>query len=285
MDEIVAMFTGRWYVLAFLASFLVIAWAERGWQRALLWLASGALLGWLMEFSSTRTAFPFGAYDYHDEAFADEFSIGGVPLFASLSFAFLTYFGYSLACAFLSRLDRHGLDIQRVPDVKIETSLAVLLLAAVLTTLADTIIDPVAHLGRYWLLGDLYSYDGQGIHFDVPLSNYAGWLFTSALVVFANQQFDLLLRARGRSPDGFYLPSKPLWALGTYLGDCVFMLAVTIYLWTSADLPSSVPINELFLSGLALTAVFIAVASAMIWRGLHRGQEPAGQPAMAPAHP
>jgi putative membrane protein len=285
MNELLAMGTERWYVLAFLASFLVICWAERGWQRTLLWLVSGAFLGWLMEFSSTRTAFPFGAYDYHDESFSGELSIAGVPVFASLSFAFLTYFGYSLACTFLSRLERRGFDIQRVADPRLEGSLAVLVLAAVLTTWADAIIDPVAHLGEHWFLGDLYSYEEQGIHFDVPLSNYAGWLFTSALVVFVNQQFDALLRNRGVPASGFFLPSKPMWALGTYLGDCAFMLAITVYLWISDDVPPSVPINEIFLSGLTLTLVFAGFASIMIWRGLQRSEEPSGQPALAAAKP
>jgi putative membrane protein len=238
-----------------------------------------------MEFSSTRTAFPFGAYDYHDESFSGELSIAGVPVFASLSFAFLTYFGYSLACTFLSRLERRGFDIQRVADPRLEGSLAVLVLAAVLTTWADAIIDPVAHLGEHWFLGDLYSYEEQGIHFDVPLSNYAGWLFTSALVVFVNQQFDALLRNRGVPASGFFLPSKPMWALGTYLGDCAFMLAITVYLWISDDVPPSVPINEIFLSGLTLTLVFAGFASIMIWRGLQRSEEPSGQPALAAAKP
>jgi putative membrane protein len=82
------MFTERWYVLAFLASFVVICWAERGWQRTLLWLVSGTCIGWLMEFSSTHNGFPFGDYSYHEWNFPDELFAGGVPIFASLSFAF-----------------------------------------------------------------------------------------------------------------------------------------------------------------------------------------------------
>jgi putative membrane protein len=169
MEELTAMFTERPYVLAFLASFLVIAVAERGWLRAVLWLVTGAFLGWLMEFSSVRNAFPFGMYDYHAENFPDELFIGGVPLFASLSFAFLPYFAYSVACTFSSRLEYRNGDLQRQVDPRIDNSLRVLLLAALITTWVDTVIDPVALLGRHWFLGDLYSYEEDGFHFGVSV--------------------------------------------------------------------------------------------------------------------
>jgi putative membrane protein len=225
------------------------------------------LLGWLMEFSSTRTGFPFGAYTYHESLFPDELWIGGVPVFASLSFAFLTYFGYSLASTLLSRLERRGGDVRRVDDPRVATSLQVLALAAVITTWADTVIDPVTHLGRYWFLGDLYSYDGGGIHFDVPLSNYGGWLFTCLLVVFVNQRADAWLGDRGIPAKGFHLPARPFWALGSILGDFGFMLGVTVYLMTASGVPATVPVGGILASGLVLSAVFtIAVLAVIAWR-------------------
>ncbi|MGB2695596.1 MAG: carotenoid biosynthesis protein [Dehalococcoidia bacterium] len=265
--EVLALLTERPYVVAFLVTFLVVAWAERGWQRTLGWLASGTFLGWLMEFSSTHTGFPFGAYSYHEELFTNELWIGGVPVFASLSFAFLTYFGYSVACTLLSRLELHGGDIQRVSDPRIEASLKVLLLAAIITTWVDTVIDPVTHLGRYWFLGDLYSYNSGGIHFDVPVSNYAGWLLTCVCVIFVNQRFDVWLRSRAGPERGFYLPYKPFWALGSIFGDFAFMLGVTIYLMTAADVPSTVPLGGILASGLVLSGVFtLGVGAVIAWR-------------------
>ncbi|MDP3767262.1 MAG: carotenoid biosynthesis protein [Dehalococcoidia bacterium] len=275
--ELLALLTERPYVVAFLASFLVIAWAERGWQRALLWLASGTFLGWLMEFSSVRTGFPFGSYTYNESNFPDELFIGGVPLFASLSFAFLTYFGYSLARTFLSPLERRGADVQRRPDARVDASLQLLLLAALITTWVDTVIDPVAHLGEYWFLGDLYAYDANGVHFDVPLSNYAGWLFTSAVIVFVNQHFDAWLRSKSLPARGFHLPFKPFWALGSDLGNIAFMLGVTVYLLTSDGVPSSVPVEGVLASGLALSGLFLVFAAVMVRRGLARE-------ALAPAY-
>ncbi len=269
MEAIAAMLTERPYVLAFLVSFLVVSWAERGWQRALFWLVSGTFLGWLMEFSSVRTGFPFGFYTYHEETFPRELWIGGIPFFASLSFAFLTYFGYSVACTLLSPLRRQGWDIQRQAAPLVDGSLRVLLLAALIITLTDMVIDPVAHLGRYWFLGDLYTYEGQGIHFDVPLSNYAGWFFTSLLIVFVNQRFDVWLSsARALPARGFYLPFKPLWAVGSLVGNYAFMIGVTLYLIGSDTVPASEPVGQILLSGLALSGLLLVFVLAMVRRGL-----------------
>lgn len=280
MDQLVAMFTERWYVLAFLVTFVVVATAERGWQRMSLWLVTGTFLGWLVEFSSTRNGFPFGNYDYNEAAFPDELFIAGVPLFASLSFAFLTYFGYSAACTLLSRLERGAGGLQRLADPAHDNSFRVLVLAAVITTWVDTVIDPVTHLGRYWFLGDLYAYDSNGIHFDVPLSNYAGWLFTTALIVLVNQTLDALLNDAGVAARGFSLPYKPLWALGTIVGNFCFMFAVTLYLLGNSDVPSDKPVGGILASGLLLSAAFIAFAAFMLRRGL---AQPSAAPGLAPA--
>jgi len=268
MNELTAMLTERPYVVAFLVTFLVISTAERGWLRTLVWLVSGTFLGWLMEFSSIRTGFPFGSYSYNEGNFPDEAWIGGVPLFASLSFAFLTYFGFSVACTLLSPLERRAGDVQRATNPAIDNSVRVLALAAIVTTWVDTVIDPVSHLGEYWFLGDLYAYQGNGVHFDVPLTNYAGWIFTSAAIVFVNQRIDGWLRLRGRPAGCFPLPYKPLWALGAYLGNFAFMLALTGYLMASGDVPSSVPLGGILASGLALSGAFVAFAAMMIGRGM-----------------
>jgi uncharacterized membrane protein len=272
MEQIAAMFTERWYVLAFLATFIVVCWAERGWQRMLLWLASGTFIGWLTEFSSTHNGFPFGHYSYYKANFPHELFIGGVPIFASLSFAFLTYFAYSAASTFLSRLERRGSDIERVDDDAVNGSLRVLMLAALITTWVDTVIDPVSLLGRYWFLGDLYGYRVDGVHFGVPLSNYSGWLFTSVVIVALNQLFDALLRTWGVAVRGFHLPFKPTWALGTIFGNFAFMLAVTVYLMTSDGVPSTEPVGGILLSGLVLSGAFVAFAAVMIGRGLRRSE-------------
>ena len=212
---------------------------------------------------------------FHHAPYSSSAGAGGVPFFASLSFAFLTYFGYSVARTLLSRLERRGSDIQLATTPRMDGALLVLVLAALITTWADTITDPVAHLGRYWFLGDLYTYEGQGIHFDVPLSNYAGWIFSSLLIVFVNQRFGDWLRARrATSDEGFYLPFKPLWAVGSLLGNFVFMIGVMLYLLASDEVPASASVGQMLASGLALSGLFVVFAAVMIRRGLTRDPEP-----------
>jgi putative membrane protein len=270
MDSFASLFTERPYVIAFLCAFLAIATAERGLPRMLFWLASGTFLGWLMEFSSTHNGFPFGSYTYNDQLFPEEIWLGGVPLFASISFAFLTYFGYSVACTLLIGVERHGISLRRPSNPQLEQSIQVLLLAALITTWMDTVMDPVTHLGQYWFLGDLYAYQGHGQHFDVPLTNYAGWFFTALCIVFVNQRFDAFLSARGVAAGGFDLPAKPLWAVGTVMGNFAFIIGITIYLQVTDAVPPSVPIGDILLSGLLIAGAFIVFAALMLVRAFNR---------------
>jgi putative membrane protein len=269
VDALEAMFTDRPYVLAFFASFLVVASAERGWKRTLFWLASGTFLGWLAEFSSIRNGFPFGFYTYHHQNFPAELWLGGVPFFASISFAFLTYFGYSIATTFLSPLRRVGSDIRREDDPRVANSVRVLALAALVTTWLDTVTDPVTHLGRYWFLGDLYVYHVEGVHFHVPLSNYAGWIVSSLAIVFANQRFDAWLsRREAHAPRGFHLPFKPFWALGSAVGNLAFINGIAVMLLVTDAVPDGVPIGQVLASGLFISILFIAFSAARIRSGL-----------------
>ncbi|MFQ5515220.1 MAG: carotenoid biosynthesis protein [Myxococcota bacterium] len=271
MDALLTLLTQRPYVVAFLIAFLVISRAERGWTRTGFWLASGTALGWLAEFSSVRTGFPFGHYRYHAEHFPSELWLGGIPLFASLSFAFLTYFGYSAACTLRAPLEGRGLRLARVESPTRARSLVTLALAAVLTTWMDTVMDPVTHLGRYWFLGDLYAYAQAGFHFGVPLSNYAGWLVTSAVIVGANQRFDVWLSRR--KPDVVSsptLPLQPLWALACCVGNLAFMLAVTAYLLVSGRIPEETPLPAILASGLVLSGLFVGFATLRLRQGWSR---------------
>ena len=230
---------------------------------------SGTVIGWLAEFSSIRNGFPFGFYTYHHEHFPRELWIGGIPLFASLSFSTLTYLGYSVATTFLSPLRRQGFDLERIDDPRVTTSVRVLLLAALITTWMDLVTDPVSHLGKYWFLGDLYLYHVDGLHFHVPLTNYLGWLFASVCIVFVNQRFDVWLSAReGEPARGFKLPLKPLWAVGTVVGNFLFMLGITVMLMRSDLVPDSVPLERLLASGLILSSLFVLFSVLMIRRGL-----------------
>jgi putative membrane protein len=263
-------------VVANLLTFLLLSAAERGLLRTAVWLVSGTLIGWSMEYSSTHNGFPFGMYVYHQESYPQDIWVGTVPLFASLSFAALTYFGYSAARTLLSALRRDGWTLQRIEPPDLATSWRVLLLATLLITWMDLVMDPVTHLGRYWFLGDLYHYDPPGMHFDVPLTNYAGWVWTSFLIVLVNQLADRRLAASGYpETPRFDLPLRPLWSIGSQAGTYLMMLIVSLYLMTSERVPEHTPLAGILVSGAVLSAIYGVFVVSMLRRGFERGQTPA----------
>jgi putative membrane protein len=271
MEGLINIFAARPYVLAIVVVFWVVAPCEIGWRRAGVWFLSGTVLGWLSEFSSTHTGFPFGDYAYHGHLFPDELWIGGVPPFASVSFASLTYFGYSCALTWLAPLRRSGGDVVRHATPALRRSGGVLLLAALIPTWLDTVVDPVTHLGRYWMLGDIYHYEHPGWHFDVPFVNYLGWVFTCGVIVAVNQWADRRLAPAAVPPLApNRLPMQPFWSVGTLAGNMGFMLVVTVQLLRTPAVPAETPLLAMLASGTLLTAAFVAVSARMIRRGFAR---------------
>ncbi len=273
MHAVGTMLTERPYVIAFLATFALLAWSERGLLRASLWLGSGTLLGWLSELCSVTTGFPFGNYAYHKEQFVGELWLGPVPLFASVSFAFMSYFSFSAARRLRAPWTGSGMQWSTSAVETLDGAPGTLLLAAVIGTWMDSVIDPMTLIGQYWFLGDLYHYDPPGPHFGVPFMNYGGWLITIGAIVLANQLLDrLLVRVGVPLSRGPALPLESFWGIGCCIGVFGFMLAVNVVLLVKGTLPASVPLGHIFLSGLALTGLFLACVVAMLRRGLARGR-------------
>src|SRR4030095_16889986 len=102
--------------------------------------------------------------------------ISNVPFFDSLSFTFLCYLGHALAVLLYAPLVVRRGDFQVADTRAIRTSTRVLLTGAFMTMLLDVVIDPVTLQGDRWVLGRIYYYPNGGVHFGVPLSNYAGWV-------------------------------------------------------------------------------------------------------------
>lgn len=278
MSYAYAMWEHRPYVLAFLLGFAVISLAERGLLGTLTWLAIGTFVGWLAEAISIRTGFPFGMYSYHAANFPDELWLAGVPLFASLSFAFLSYFAFTAARTLLGRLEGRGAAVRRAPDPALDVAPRVAFACAAITVWLDLAIDPVSLLGPYWFLGDLYHYHSPALHFGVPLTNYVGWFVTCATVALVNQRVDALLTRRGLGPrETFRLPFQPVLGIVSCGGVFLFILAITAHLVFSHDLPDSVPTAALLVNGLVLTVAFGALASfRLLPASAH--PEPIGEP-------
>ncbi len=262
----------RPYVALFLVAFLVMSWLEQGILRTGIWLVTGYLVAFAAEWGSIRHGVPFGYYAYHYDALKDDTVIAGVPFFDSLSFVFLSYVSFSFAQFFLSPHWRRGFDIQRVTPRTLRNSSTVLVTGAFLMMVLDWIIDPVAHLGRHWFLGDIYHYPEPGWHFGVTLANYAGWFAVGWIIIFINQQADRLLAKRelskGRPLTLQYVPGKGLFAPLFWLGIATFTLTVTAWLGWGYDL-KQVPADghEAFIAEtrkLFLASTFIIAPIAML---------------------
>ena len=219
----------RPYVFSFFAVFLLACVPHVGWRKTLLFAITGYLIAFTSEKLSITTGFPYGWYYYIDDTSQRELWVWGVPFFDSLSYVFLTYCSYATALFILSPLASKGADLITLETRAIRQSWAALVLGAFLQTFLDIIIDPVALQGDRWFLGQIYGYYENGLHFGVPVSNYAGWLLTSFVLVAAFQRIDR--KRDDTAPRGvFALPFRSLLGPVLYLSVLIFNWIVTVWI-------------------------------------------------------
>jgi uncharacterized membrane protein len=143
-------------VVAFCATTTCLAARAWGWRRALLGLGSVGALTLLVEAVGTATGVPFGGYEYSG---ALEPQVAEVPVIVPLA-----WFAMAVpALAVATRLARTGW--------------AHLAVGAVALTAWDLFLDPQMVDEGYWTWPD------GGPYRDIPLSNYAGWLACSLVVM------------------------------------------------------------------------------------------------------
>ncbi|HLY38557.1 MAG TPA: carotenoid biosynthesis protein [Candidatus Binatia bacterium] len=218
----------RPYVFLFLAVYLFAAVTKMGWTKTAAFTLVAWAIAYAAEYSSTRNGFPFGLYIYVDATRERELWLANVPFFDSLSFSFLCYLGWALAVFLYAPLLARADDFQVVDTRAVRTSWPVLFTGAFLTTLLDLVIDPVTVRGERWFLGRIYYYPAGGVHFGVPLSNYAGW-FLVALATIAI--FQLLERWSAWGAAGVrHVRWGGLLEPLLYLGIVVFNLAITFWI-------------------------------------------------------
>jgi len=225
----------RPYVFVFLAVYLVAAVTKMGWRRTAAFTAIAWAVAYGAEFSSTRNGFPFGLYHYVDVTRDRELWLSNVPFFDSLSFSFLCYVGFAVAVLVWSPILVVRGDVQVADTRAVRTSARVAFTGAFLTMLLDLVIDPVTVLGERWFLGRIYWYPEGGIHFGVPLSNYAGWFLVALVTLLAFQALERTVFARGGAAAGVrHVPYAALLEPGVYLGIVGFNLAVTFWIGETA---------------------------------------------------
>lgn len=217
----------RPYVFAFFGAFLLACVPHVGWKRTLTFTLVGYCIAFGSEWLSINTGFPYGWYYYIDTTSSRELWVAGVPFFDSLSYVFLAYCSYSTALFILSPLRAWRWNLVTLETRAIRRSFSALLLGAFLQTCLDIVIDPVALQGRRWFLGQIYGYREPGIHFGVPLSNYAGWLLTSFCLIAAFQLIDAR-RLNDRAAGVVTLPFHSLMGPLLYLLVLLFNIGMTL---------------------------------------------------------
>lgn len=226
---LVGTVTMRPYVFAFLVAYLFAAVAHLGWKKTLAFTVAGYLIAFVSEVSSINNGFPYGWYYYIETTKSRELWIAGVPFFDSLSYVFLSYCSYTMALLAVSPVKGGRWNFVTLETRSIRRSLSVLFLGSLFQVFLDIIIDPVALQGGRWFLGKIYGYNEVGVHYGVPLSNYAGWWLVSILLVGALQLIDLLMDHSGEKPAGVAcLPFRALYGPVLYISVLVFNIGVTL---------------------------------------------------------
>lgn len=205
----------RPYVVAFLLSYLIIAWRITGPKWTLIYLFVGYGIAFASEYLSINFGFPYGWYTYVYENLRGEWLNHGVPVWDSVSYVFMNFAG--LCTAYLA--------VGCPANPTLNKKIALVLYSALFVMLLDVVIDPVAHLGERWFLGKIYYYPHPGFYFDVTLANFAGWYLTSLLV----NSFAVF--ALGFAPrENLSPPLHQAAALGLYYGIFAFGLVIALYL-------------------------------------------------------
>ena len=171
-------------------------WATRrllGWRDGLILWALLGVYALLIETSAIYTGFPYGHFAYSDLLGAKLFGV--TPWTVFLAWTPLMIGAYAVA------------------RILINNQFARIFAAAIIATSFDLVLDPGAVRLRFW------KYLGGGFY-DVPLSNFAGWLVTCALAALAIEIF--MLRVRSLLPTPVQLASSAFLIVFFWMSIAVF---------------------------------------------------------------
>lgn len=130
--------------------------AHAGRRRAAVALAGAVTVGFLAELAGVRTGFPFGAYHYTGEL---QPQVAGVPVAVALAWGGMGLAAHAVATAVAAPGWRR------------------VAVGAGAMTAWDLFLDP-----QMMRLG-VWAWDVAGPYRGVPLTNFAGWLLVSAIIM------------------------------------------------------------------------------------------------------
>jgi putative membrane protein len=164
-------------------------------MRVVLLLLSGFGLALTFEYLGSRHGFLFGDYDYTD--LLGYKALGEVPVIIPIAWFMMLYPSWQLAGKITARLRGLARPAARIA------------IGAAAMTAWDLSLDP------RWVSDGAWVWHGGGLYFGIPLSNFAGWWVTAALIFCV---WTLIDRAPWRSRDAA-LPTA-VYAT-TWLGESV----------------------------------------------------------------
>ncbi len=192
--------------------------------RGVLWAAAMALtfggLGLLVESTGTSTGFPFGAYSYTGTLGVE---VADVPVLVPLAWIMLGYPAYLAGQALAGR--RWGWAV-----------------GAWTLTAWDLFLDPQMVDAGHWVW-DNPDPGLPGVP-GIPLTNYAGWLLASTVMMLVMTAFSALVERRRALPRPGRLPHD--------------MVPAAVLVWT-------------YLSQVLLNLVFVGRPAVAAWGGLLMG--------------
>jgi hypothetical protein len=135
--------------------------------------------------------------------------------------------------------------------------------AVVLSTWALWIVDPVSRLGEHFFLGRLFSYEGPGFWFGLPLGSQVGFAATSAVLVG-------ILTWLARDDQNRRVPTwygHPHWiAVGGYVGQVVFMGATALVVGRTERDPEVVATANALAGAAVIVYLPLVLVVALQWR-------------------
>ncbi|MBI2705704.1 MAG: carotenoid biosynthesis protein [Actinobacteria bacterium] len=255
VQEIIGTIAGRWYVTLFGIAFVVLASRHLGWRRTGIYAAGALAIGIVAENGSVRWGIPYTRYSFNGDLRGRELFVGDVPLMVSLSYTFMSYFAFASA-----RLIVGGPYRTRSPMPVLEY-----LTAVMLGVWAIWVVDPVSRLGAHFFLGELFTYDGPGFWFGLPLGSQLGFTVTVGLLVGL---LTWLLRDEPTEPVGRLLDHPRLGALGGFLGQVIFMAATAFIVARTSSDPLVVKTADALAGSAFIIFLPAALLVAVHWRSL-----------------
>jgi putative membrane protein len=137
-----------------------------GWRVGLLMFFATTIVTWSFEQVGVTTGLVYGAYHYSEMLGP---KLGAVPLLIPLAWFMMMYPSYLVTSLIVD-----GQALPQKTDFKRLGARA--MLAAIVMTAWDAVIDPGMSRSGYWI------WEQSGSYFGVPRQNFAGWLATTFVV-------------------------------------------------------------------------------------------------------